>query len=196
MSSQSKNVHLGPFFKHVYKQRQKDDLHKNKAFVRAAPRCLSGVWRPPVQHTRSAVGAGHHDWSLKSRRPWPCLPGGGQGGRAQRAVRAQAPHPHPRQSLFPSSWLLPVTGEEGSGSTETGLPKRFSQSSSSHPFSPNLIRSSHLTPSTFKSLHAAEKKHFLLEKVQFRSVLKIQLVEIKFAHFRVIVGELGYILEG
>lgn len=109
-----------------------------------------------VQLDGSAVGAGHHDWSLKS-----------------------------------------LTREQGSRSRETRLWERFSQSSS-HPFSPNFIRSSHLTPSTLKSLHAAEKKHFLLEKVQFRSVVKIQqqLVEIKFAHFRVIVGELGYILEG
>ena len=42
MSSKSKNVCLGPFFKHVYKQMQKDDLHqKNKACVRAALCCLS-----------------------------------------------------------------------------------------------------------------------------------------------------------
>ena len=76
--------------------------------------------------------------------------------------------------------------------------RRDFQSSSRHPFSPNFIRSSHLTPSTFKSLHAVDKKHFLLEKVQFRPVVNIQqqLVEIKFAYFRVIVGELGYILEG
>ena len=76
---------------------------------------------------------------------------------------------------FPKS----LSGEEGSGSTENRLQERFS-SSSSHPFSPNFIRSSHLTTSMFKSLHAADKKHFLLEKVQFRPVLKIQqqLVEI------------------
>ena len=76
--------------------------------------------------------------------------------------------------------------------------RRDFQSSSRHPFSPNFIRSSHLTPSTFKSLHAVDKKHFLLEKVQFRPAVNIQqqLVEIKFAYFRVIVGELGYILEG
>ena len=76
--------------------------------------------------------------------------------------------------------------------------RRDFQSSSRHPFSPNFIRSSHLTPSTFKSLHAVDKKHFLLEKVQFRPVVNIQqqLVEIKFSYFRVIVGELGYILEG
>ena len=43
-----------------------------------------------------------------------------------------------------------------------------------------------------------DKNQFLLEKVQFRPVVNIQqqLVEIKFAYFRVIVGELGYILEG
>ena len=42
MSSKSKHVCLGPFFKHVYKQMYKDDLHqKNKAFVRAALCCLS-----------------------------------------------------------------------------------------------------------------------------------------------------------
>ena len=42
MSSKSKNVCLGPFFKHVYKQMEKDDLHQeNKAFVRAALCCLS-----------------------------------------------------------------------------------------------------------------------------------------------------------
>ena len=76
--------------------------------------------------------------------------------------------------------------------------RRDFQPSSRHPFSPNFIRSSHLTPSTFKSLHAVDKKHFLLEKVQFRPVVNIQqqLVEIKFSYFRVIVGELGYILEG
>ena len=36
--------------------------------------------------------------------------------------------------------------------------------SSSPPFSPNFIRNSHLTPSTIKSLHALDKKHFFLEK--------------------------------
>ena len=67
-----------------------------------------------------------------------------------------------------------------------------------YPFSPNFIRSSHLTLSTFKSLHAADKKHFFVEKVQFRPVVKIQqqLVEIKFAYLRGMVGEPGYILEG
>ena len=61
-----------------------------------------------------------------------------------------------------------------------------------------VILSAQISPSTFKSLHTADKKHVFLEKkVQFKSVVKIQqLVEIKFAHFRVIVGQLGYILEG
>ena len=72
------------------------------------------------------------------------------------------------------NWFLKsLSGEEGSGSPENRLWERFS-SSSSHPFSPNFIRSSHLTTSMFKSLHAADKKHFLLEKVQFRPVVKIQ----------------------
>ena len=140
-------------------------------------------------HWLPAAGAGRRDWSSKSRRPWPCLPGGHSG------LWVPRPHPPPVKSLFPSSLLLPATRDEGSGSRGPGHRRDFQ--SSSHPVSPDFTRSSHLTPSAFKSFHAAEKKRFLLEKVQFRSVVKIQqLVGIKFAHFRVIVGELGYILEG
>ena len=45
----------------------------------------------------------------------------------------------------------------------TRLSHTFTLSLCLPPFSPNFIRSSHLTPSAFKSLHAADKKHFFPE---------------------------------